>query len=527
MSLTVIQQPNTYALVENGLLYKVQRDVFYPIGTAAVFILTVLDDFEGQTDKYFTVMCMGQPMRFDFVETPENPFELRRWVTGTPRATFITNLIEDLKRNYYLLANYLITPVTLSSGVKFEARQTGSGFNITDFATNSDFLIGTPGLATDGSRPAGYRMFLGLRAADETILASELVPADEDRIGAADFSVYIRDLLQTSFTFPFEPTELVKVLPDAVLSFHLLYGEFFDNQIQLLTTGEEVFAVPGGLSQSDKDLLENIGSDYFTGLDAAARFLTWCPDNKRTAWGVPERLFLLNVLKVPFNIYAKIYYADETDETIDLGELASSNKIYEILCGLHEIKPAADPETVLRYEIYGHDGTDQVTEKRTFVVDQLPRYKRRGFIFKNSFDVYETLMCTGELSIADNISRDTMEVIDNRAYRIRINKTENLAKFKCHTGFLDGLANRRWLEDFLRSKEVYWIVGDAILPIILTTGEAERERDKEFLHALAFEFTLDVSEERYSAIINEGLHYLRDEAFVIVQDEDGIKLEGF
>lgn len=527
MAITVKQLPNTYALVENGLLCRVERSVFLPLDQEADYSIVIPNTLEGET-TLFILSLMGQSIQFDFVAEPnDSGKQLTKWVTGVSRAVFVNNMMIEMARNFWLAKYYDLSTIFEFSAIRIKAKAPGPAYNITYSSpfTGLNFVVGYNGVLSQ--IPAGFRIYMAMQSGSD-IIADELVPLNEHLIAAADFKIYIKDLLKTDFTFPFSPPGKIRVLPDSVMPLTLVYAEKHEaTGIHRFHYSDEFFAVPGGLSQNDKDLLELIGSDYFEGLDAAARFLSWCPPNKKTAWGVPERLFLLNVDKDGTDMMLKIYYLDGTTEEEEIGTIYDQIKIYEIISGLHELRPDIDPELVEKYEIWGQENFDQITEKRTFVMDQLPRYKRRGFIFKNSFDVYETLMCTGELSVSDSLSRDIMEVVDGRAYRLKINTTENLAKFKCHTGWLDGLANRRWLEDFLRSKQVYWIVGDALFPIILTTGEVERERDKEFLHGLAFEFTLDVREERYSAIINEGLHYLRDEDFVIVQDEDGIKLEGF
>lgn len=528
MALEIHKIPPIYAMIGHGVLCQVLTDKPWTAAVMAKVDLLFPGSQPAYNSKYFELSMMGEVKRFYFDFEPDNSGEqLRMWDPAWSKTEFLDEVVFDLNRNYYIAINYNVTRLG-DTGIRFVARNPGPSYNIELNATNIDGFDDTGVVAgTLDQMPVDYRALLALKHGS-ALIAQEMVPFDGNNIASSDFKPYINDLLATDFIFPFEPGELTRVLPESSIALQLAYAEHFDNHMLRMHYSDTFYILPGGLAQSDNDLLAINGTDYFIYMDMATRFLNWCPVNKRTAWGVPEKLYLLNAEANPVSIVATINFLDDTPaQTIAVGTLSDQHKIHEIICGLHEIAPDIDHANVDNYTVHGLVGEEQVTEIRYFSMDHMPRYKQRCFIFKNSFGVFETLRCTGELAVSDSISRELNEVADGRVYRIRVNKSENNIKFRIHTGWLQGRDHRRWLTDMLLSHSMYMIEGDFIIPVVLTTGEVERERDREFNFGLKFEFQLDFREERFSDIIGQGLHYLRDENFEILTDENGVKLIDF
>lgn len=528
MSLSVIASPPQFALVDNGLVFEIERSVFTPDIPLARFQIVFEDDFQGETGKYFDITFFGKTHTFIFVTTIDDIDQLPLWPAGQSREDFLSAVHSALLMNLDIISNYDILIIEGNLGFKLNAKTEGSQYNFTGLSKNSDYLTVNITESADQNIPDDYRIYAGLYNNDtSTPIAEEIIAINESLVASVNFASYAKAHLQTSFTFPFQPDELVKLLSGSVLPLRLRYADYYNKKVRLLNTGDLFYALPGGLSQADHDLLTLVGSDYFGGLTANYRFLNWCPDNKPTYWESPERLYLFNTEAEAYTIYAKILYAESTTETIAIGTIDTQYKIYEILCGLHEVKPDVDPSLVASYQVYAERDGTPLSETKTFVVNQTRYYRTRSFFFKNSFDVYEVITCTGQFAVSDDISRDTSEVAGNRVYRIKVFKSENLPKFTGNTGFFSGSKARNWAQEFLLSSDVYWIIGDALVPVVLSGGDIERESDDLFLYSASFEFTPDFRDQRYSAIINEGLRYLRDENFILVEDENGFIIEGW
>jgi hypothetical protein len=129
------------------------------------------------------------------------------------------------------------------------------------------------------------------------------------------------------------------------------------------------------------------------------------------------------------------------------------------------------------------------------------------------------------MQISDSIAREEVEVIDNRVYRFKLNRTENVPRFRLSTGYLPGYAYRLWLTELLMSREVYWLTDEGYLvPIVLTGSDFDRYADKQFLYPVQLEFKPATPEKAFSSIVGSGLHILKDEDLIDLEDDEGIEL---
>jgi hypothetical protein len=279
------------------------------------------------------------------------------------------------------------------------------------------------------------------------------------------------------------------------------YAEHYNNAVRKISSAGLFKILPGGISTVDHENLAAISETYFTDPDRQKRFLNWCPATKTTALGIPEKLYFLTGVSEPV-VHIKLKATRELlSETTTVGSITSNGTVYEFLCGLHELIPDAVEGEVLEYDIWLEDENDKIiSEVRTFIVDATPYAHSRVFLWRNSFGAYETLRCTGEQSISDNIERSEIVVMQNNHYRIRLHDVENLPEHELHTGWLDGVEQRRWLNDFLMSRELYLIEGNALKRVRITTSKLLREVDNEFSYAAMFAYTPDMPEKLYSEV---------------------------
>ncbi|MFZ4464979.1 MAG: hypothetical protein ACOYN5_14120 [Bacteroidales bacterium] len=523
MALTVIETPPAYALIEHGLICKVQTNKTWTQAVASWLRLRLPTDLAAYYLKYFTLLVDDVAYVFKFRTVPDDSgFELR--VAPGTYELFRTQLVEDLNRCYFIYSNFIVATDS-TDGIRLTAREKGAKWNIEFGETDITGITWSQMPGVDEAMPKDYKVLMALISSGK-LIAESLAPIDNFGIASCDFASLVRDLITTGFTFPVN-TDKVIVHQNSSLLLQLGVAEYANNTILRLNYDASFIALPGGLKQADVDLLSLNNADYFGYMDMKSRFLNWCPDNKITAWGVPERLYFLNYEKVPVFVKALIHRNSLLDIEVTLAEISTNDTYFEVLCGLHEIIPEIDYTSVISYEIYCNTESDSVIEPRTFILDQTQFHHQRVLLFKNSFGVYETFRTTGDLQVNDNITKDIIESIDNRIYRLKVHKSENNAKFTLYSGWLEGVEQRRWLEEILLSKDVYWLQGEFALPIILQNGEIEREQDWNFNYALKIDFMLDITENRYSGIVNEGLIYLRDENYVIIQDEAGINLIDF
>jgi hypothetical protein len=499
MSVTVIQSPPAYALIEHGLLCRVQSNKSWQQATISHLRLILPNDQQLYFYKQFVLVIGGIDYTFKFHSSPDDTgYELR--FPPVDFATFLSQLVEDLNKCYFIYEHFEGT-VYDTTGILLTAREPGAAYDIHLGATDIVGITWSQFNGLDEVSPMGYRILLAL-AHEGELVAQSLAPIDNDGIAVCDFASLVRDMLAVGFTYPVNTLKVV-LHTNSTRSFQLVVAEYYNLATKVLNFDTSFLACYGGLKQADIDLLALSGADYFGYMDMKSRFLNWCPDGKQTAWGVPERLYFLNYTKSVVYVKAIIYSTTGLNVEVTLATISTSDLYIEILCGLHEIDPGFTYANVTHYEVFCETELEAITETRTFVFVQDEPYAQRVILFKNSFSVYETLRCTGDMAVIDNITKDIIEAIDRQVYRKKIRKSENNAKFSLYSGWLKGVKQRRWLEDLLLSKEVYWLQGELAVPIVLLGGEIERETDKDYNYGVKLDFTLDVTDERYSNLVTE------------------------
>ena len=138
--------------------------------------------------------------------------------------------------------------------------------------------------------------------------------------------------------------------------------------------------------------------------------------------------------------------------------------------------------------------------------------------------MYETICCTGDLKVDDKFKRKEIEVKSGPVFRRKNNETEQTQPYTLSSGWLDGAEYRNWLTEVMLSEDVFYALGDFLLPVLMKNKKVLRKKDRAYLYALSFQFEPDFKESRYSSIVGEGAYFLLDEDGIILLDEDGIGL---
>ena len=530
--ITLVSSPAAVILIGEGANFCLQKYSADP-GSKSRSILTFPETQAAYLNKYFEIEIPSGKLKFYFKTTPDfDDFEIRTWDIADTFAQFVVKLIEDLSKFYELIKFYTINNPTLNY-IKFTAREIGTAHLITFVGSDVTGLIKyADDLGEDDDIPDDFKIYaaplLHTIYYDNTglPLGEDLLSIDSDRKAYPDFAEYLKSQLSSSFNYPFNG-EIVHDVTDAVVKFYIRYAEYYDSEIKQLynTYASPKYAVLGGLKRIDSDFLLDEGGDYFSYNDNDMRFLTWAPLSKTTFPGSPERLYFLKtqsaniVLKLQATTTVKL--PAETVKTIT----SDAYTIIEIAAGVPELFAGEDVSDFIEYDVWLEDlaGT-KISEVRNYVVDQQDYRNVRVMFFKNSFGMYETLSCTGILSVSDNIESEEIEVLTGPVFRRKKNLSENNPLYALSSGWLEGKETRLWLEDLLISKDVFLCLGDFLLPVITKNGKVARQSDLEFFYSLNLEFEPDYKEQRYSAIVGEGATFLVDEDWVIYTDENGIKL---
>ena len=525
-TLSIIKSPPTIGLVDEGLKYEIERQYASTAGLASLQIYFPNDDTL-YLDKFFEIVAVNETFKFYFRTTPnQTGLEINTWNIGTTVYSFFLALVsEELSANYYINSNYAVSQY--ASGILLTAKNKGTYYDLALGTTDITGMIeGTNTAGIDDAVEDDYRVYV---AVVEKIGAYPLAvepfgvdysPIDDDNIAYADVSEYLKAQLSSSFHFPFAGT-LVYAVDRAVIPYFIRYAEYKNFTFQILYHDDYLtahYAIAGGLKKLDSDFLTGQTTDLFT--SQAKHWLTWAPAIKTTYPDVSEKLYFL-LTSANCVLKKKAWYSASDVTTTVQTITQAAYSVVELFVGVPELFANEDVSDLQRYEVWVETSGGAILDNiRVFEVDHNFYLNKRTILFKNSFDMYDLLHCTGDLSVSESIKREEMEVLSNNAFRRRIELAENSSPYKLNTGWLSK-ETRRWLEELQLSKTAYLALGDILLPIVLTTTKAERETDREDNYSLALTFEPDFANSRYSDLIgNDGIQFLTDDQGVIYTDDN-------
>lgn len=524
-NLSIISSPPQIALIDEGINFQFERTVL-PVPVSANLLLQFVNDDSVYLNKYFEILFGGNNYKFYFKTTPnESGLQLNNWISGNTFDQFLIAVASDLQQNFMLNADYTVLAVA-GSGIRLTARKTGTAHNLS-YVGSDIALEAFNTLGFDDTTPTDYRIYAAIckkeNLQDLSIpLGEDFLPLDGNNIAASDFAEYLKDQLKSSYHFPFIGT-LIFPVENAVINYFIRYTDFFDGAMQKVynTFLASKYAIAGGLKKIDSDYLKSENTSFFD--MTPERFLSWAPLSKLTHLDTPERLYFLTQ-STGLKLMAKMYFSASETELEISAISADAFTIIEILCGVPEIFNNIDISDLQAYDVW-IAADNEISEIRHFEIDQQDYLNKRTLVFRNSFDKYDMLHCTGNLSITDNITREEVEVLTNDTFRKQILSAENSAKYSLASGWLNDKETRLWLEDLLLSGEISLIIGDVLFPIIVKTSEARKQKDKEYLYQILIEFVPDYADKRYSNIVDDGIFVLTDEEGNILTDENDLLIQ--
>lgn len=507
-SISIISSPPKIALIDEGLKFTLERNSGGITGKADLTILFPNDQTK-YLDKYFEIVLPDRTLKFYFKTSPdESGLQLGTWTVGLSLVQFLAIVMDDIQKNYYLNKDYTVDIVSGTS-LEITARNVGTAYNLELGNTDVDGMSEDSKTAgIDDPTPADYRVYVAVCLKADGIdmavpLGDDLLPVDDQDKVYANIGEYLKDQLRTGFNFPYNGTILFEH-PNGSVYYYIRYGEFENETFQKLYNNYTayLYALPGGLKQIDSDRILDLDTDYFTMF--AHRFLTWAPLVKTIYPNVSERLYFFTQA-TGLSVKVRRHYNGLSVENELLSITAAAFTVIELACGPSELFDTDELEDLLSYDIWITDADDlAVSEVRSFEMDNQPYLNIRTLIFQNSFNFYDFLHCTGDLTISDKVKREEYESLSNDAFRRQISLAENTASFDLNTGWLLDKETRLWLEDLQLSKDSFLVLGDFLMPVVMKTAKVTRIKDREHLHSLKITFEPDYRDERFSSIIGDG-----------------------
>ena len=408
--------------------------------------------------------------------------------------------------NYDLASNYTISlqdAQHIYRDIRFIAKVADPKYDITLTAQTTTGI--TTGPVTAGRLPV-YRSNFGilLRLMDD---AQNLIGEDfktVDKLGQVNFDIaeYLRSSLSLledgspiRFAFPENTGTNFNIYRNYLVPFMAMFAEKYDGMISKMQADQVRHAIGGGLN---RETIVSYNAQNLQFFDVAAvknAFMTHCPTTKLTGKTTPEKLFFLfqdDKVNTTVMMRVMVTYTDNSTTTyanvtpfINLQPWT----VYEFMVGYAHLNIAGMNvhKTPAAWEVCLLDNTGSwISEIRHFDVDLKYRELERTFIFRNSFSAYDVVRFLG-------VRESTIEndpVIQNRIngdadftarnYPVIKTSADERQTFKINSGWVNA-AMKNYFRDFLLSPEVYEIVGDDLLPTVVTTKKTALLKDKEGL----------------------------------------------
>ena len=234
---------------------------------------------------------------------------------------------------------------------------------------------------------------------------------------------------------------------------------------------------------------------------AAGKFLTHLPARSDLSDVQPQLLDYVAQGAATLQGRVQIFFENDTDITVTLDTIAAAQGD-RIRWGVGWRKAGIHQQgtPVARYQFYVHDGTNEVSERKTFIPQPDSSSNERYYFFQNSLGGYDVLRTAGRLSASMSVSSVQLRRLrDPWATSLDPDTIDRATTHRETCTQAVGYLNRAeldWLRDLRRSERAYRL-GDRypnfkgtgeLCPIRIERGETSLYEDDQ-LNEYSFQYT--------------------------------------
>lgn len=510
MALTLVKSPAVVSLAGNDILFKVNTDNQY--STAGVYGACQLAWTAGDSDGDSFTISWGNIEITLLCLTSENYLGTRYPPKGAETlGEWMESLIPYLERNYQIFRDFNLDWNAFDQCIDFEARETGTGFDITLNAGTSNVEQNAVTNGVDAVARDFFKIICMVYEPGEftdTLLGEDRLVPDEDGNVSFRIQEYLKDRITPVFKYPEDPDEPVILREDLIKQFYIKYAQFWDDTVKWLFTTEatETYILAGAVDTLKEKLYADLEMSFYDELLGSMMFLTWHPEEKLISKWQPEKLYYVNIQKLQrLDFIVRIVWDDglitsTTLESVSLDEEAYT--VHEICCGHDQLKMQYESKNAISYEIFVQDGSgDLISSVMKFVIDYDYHEYERAFIFLNSLGAYETFRTTGVHEKTNEFEHNLIERIESVG-ELQFSKTVNYESwleetYSANSGWISKEV-LDWTNEFILSRDRFLIDNWRLVPILITSKKVFQKRDDDQLFQIEFEYKLPTSEKAYS-----------------------------
>ena len=208
-------------------------------------------------------------------------------------------------------------------------------------------------------------------------------------------------------------------------------------------------------------------------------------------------------LKADLKFYTDL--STETTHQITLLTGLVKYDIVEISFTLNDIlEQLTDPDRLYSATIYLVNQLGQtVSEKRTYLADYRQELHSHLFIWRNSFGMYDMDLFTGAYLQGVASEKQVFSLTNNYSFAVtdaptRVMRSTEVERISASIGWMEDPQRANWLRELLLSREVYEIVDNNLVPVVITSGDVELVTEGKTMHNVQIEYTRAFTDEHFA-----------------------------
>lgn len=519
--ITLIKTPSKVSLAEIPVFFGFRSDNYLQsAGSRAELILSFDVSYSNQQGQYFRLAFNQQISQFSAAQTPDNSgLQYPLPTISDTNTSWAKKIKEALEANYELQKYY---DLSYTPGmVKIIAKQPGTAWDITVPFHTTPYLNPYTTLGTNRTLRPFFRVMVQIFSGND-LLGEDIVPVDSNGEAMLDISEYLRDRSVSSFTYPENSANVLNKNQHAPSKFRIRYGEFYTDPGQLsprahrMHFSPEYYALSGGISAMLQVAFQNSSTSFWAQQGLHKRWLTWAPNNSKVAKDDPIKLYGIisgsHITSVSLKVRYHYYDTNGASHTAVILKETDAGTIFDLFeacvgfkrLGLDTIEAGLPSgSSIYKYEVWLVSNLGaQLTEIRTYFVDDIFWEDKRTFLVRNSFGCWDIMTFHGKSTIEAGYTRQNY--LSTRGHAINVNNPDvkvlsvlETEKHACSSGWMESTSADYYRELFL-SRQVFELKNGTLIPVIINTESAVIATDGA-LSNIEFQYSKAFSDEHYSA----------------------------
>jgi hypothetical protein len=502
MALTIIQNPDAIDFSGNPVIFKTQiesGDYATPGTYSNKYLLFARP---AVADEFFTIWNVvggvSVTSTYTAKTTPVLNNEIPAWDGVETVNAWLLRVKARLETLYYFSTYYVIT--VTGNYIYFTAVNYGAKYDII-YLTGSSGLVsscaGTSGVISISECPICIYQIFTYDGAKWNKIAEDY-STYYALTTKTDIAQYINNILEAAYTYP-NGTSYIVVHTISKLIFKIrCFLEFITGDNKVGVESGSFIAIQGKVPHYYAAQSNELAEALYTYFSVNKTFLSYAPQNKRSDLTAIEKLYFFVETCDHLKIGYKVYYSDNrTYSGLTAEQIITTSNIIEIL--VNKLTSLFDPaKTATKYEVWlegavGGGSYSQISETRTYTIDNTYYENRRQFLFKSDM-YYDTIISRGIFETSIELTKEFIEIDlpedfeTNTRVKKQINTTILTEKVKANTGWIT-LDELHYFMQFFQSEDIFEITAEEkLIPIVITSTKYGKRKDDVFMYAAEFEY---------------------------------------